>query len=239
MTPLRVIINEAAERFEFNSPWKNIKALPVPRTDIQPFSFDEVDLFLKHVRKDFHCYFLVRFFTGLCIGEIDGLIWSNVDFDNRTIKVLQALVLNEIVPCKTDGSYRSVQMSEIVYQALLDYKAQQPKRQEIVFTAAKGGHLQNKYISKHIWYPALKWGGLSKRNPYQTRHTAATLWMAAGESPEWIAQQMGRSSTTMLFRVYSRYVPNLTRKDGSAFERILAENFLKNSSEVDHEDETV
>jgi integrase len=25
----------------------------------------------------------------------------------------------------------------------------------------------------------------------------------------------------MLFRVYSRYVPNLTRKDGSAFERLL------------------
>ena len=48
MTPLRVIMNEAAERFEFNSPWKNIKALPVPRTDIQPFNFDEVNLFLKH-----------------------------------------------------------------------------------------------------------------------------------------------------------------------------------------------
>jgi integrase len=25
----------------------------------------------------------------------------------------------------------------------------------------------------------------------------------------------------MLFRVYARFVPNLTRKDGSAFERLL------------------
>jgi integrase len=25
----------------------------------------------------------------------------------------------------------------------------------------------------------------------------------------------------MLFKVYSRYVPNLTRQDGSAFERLL------------------
>ena len=48
------------------------------------------------------------------------------------------------------------------------------------------------------------------------RHTAATLWLAAGESPEWIATQMGHANTEMLFRVYSRYVPNLTRKDGSA-----------------------
>ena len=57
----------------------------------------------------------------------------------------------------------------------------------------------------------------------QTRHTAATLWLAAGEAPEWIARQMGHASTEMLFKVYSRYVPNLTRKDGSAFERLLDE----------------
>ena len=62
---------------------------------------------------------------------------------------------------------------------------------------------------------------LKYRNPYQTRHTFATLLLAAGESPEWIAQQMGHSTTTMLFRVYSRYVPNLTRQDGSAFDRYI------------------
>lgn len=231
MTPLRVIMNEAAERYDFTSPWRNIKALPVPRTDIQPFSFDEVQLFLKNVRPEYHCYFLVRFFTGLRTAEIDGLPWSNVDFENRTIKVHQALVLNEIVPCKTDGSYRSVAMNELVYQSLLNHKSEVDQQEEFVFTAAKGGHLKNRYVSRHVWYPALKASGLAKRNPYQTRHTAATLWMAAGESPEWIAQQMGHSSTTMLFRVYSRYVPNLTRKDGSAFERILAEKFSLNDKE--------
>jgi len=46
----------------------------------------------------------------------------------------------------------------------------------------------------------------------------------AGESPEWIARQMGHSSSEMLFRAYSRFVPNLTRSDGSAFERLLQSN---------------
>ena len=36
-----------------------------------------------------------------------------------------------------------------------------------------------------------------------------------------IARQLGHTTTEMLFRVYSRYVPNLTRRDGSAFERLL------------------
>jgi integrase len=60
--------------------------------------------------------------------------------------------------------------------------------------------------------------------PYQCRHTAATLWLAAGEAPEWIARQLGHTTTEMLFRVYSRYVPNLTRRDGSAFERLITQS---------------
>ena len=32
---------------------------------------------------------------------------------------------------------------------------------------------------------------------------------------------MGHSSTEMLFRVYSRYVPDITRQDGSAMDNLL------------------
>lgn len=67
----------------------------------------------------------------------------------------------------------------------------------------------------------LRYLGLRRRRPYQTRHTAATFWLAAGENPEWIARQLGHSTTEMLFKVYSWYVPNLTRQDGSAMERLL------------------
>lgn len=225
MTPLRVIMNEAAERYEFTSPWKNIKALPVPRSDIKPFSLEDVRLFLSCVRPDYYCYFLVRFFTGLRTGEVDGLIWKNIDFKAREILVHQSLVRGKIVQTKTDGSYRTVQMSDIVYQALVAHKKAMGNRSEFVFSTRNGTHLQNRYIARHVWYPTLFICGLEKRNPYQTRHTAATLWLASGESPEWIAHQMGHSSTSMLFRVYSRYVPNLTRKDGSAFENLLASRF--------------
>ncbi len=36
-----------------------------------------------------------------------------------------------------------------------------------------------------------------------------------------VAKQMGHTDTTMLFKVYSRYVPNLTRQDGSAFNNLI------------------
>ena len=95
---------------------------------------------------------------------------------------------------------------------------------EFVCCTTNGTTLDHNNVTTRIWYPLLARLGIEKRRPYQTRHTTATLWLAAGESPEWIAKQMGYASTEMLFKVYSRFVPNLTRKDGSAFENLLQRN---------------
>ena len=42
---------------------------------------------------------------------------------------------------------------------------------------------------------------------------------------------MGHANTTMLFKVYSRYVPNMTRRDGSAFEALIASSQNKEQGE--------
>jgi len=215
-----MMLNEAADRYEFSSPYRGIKSLNVPRTDVEPFTLEEVQQIIQRVREDFRQYYTVRFFTGMRTGEIDGLIWESVDFGRRQILVHQALVRGQVVPTKTDGSFRSIDMSQPVFDAL---KAQfeVTGKTGLVFTTRKGTALSHVNVTKRVWYPLLEELGLRKRRPYQTRHTAATLWLAAGESPEWIARQMGHTTTEMLFRVYSRFVPNLTRQDGSAFERML------------------
>tara|TARA_Y100000748_G_scaffold27904_1_gene20847 strand:+ start:1059 stop:2264 length:1206 start_codon:yes stop_codon:yes gene_type:complete len=224
MTPLRMILNEAADRYEFTSPYQGIKSLKVPRTDVEPFTVDEVKLILQTVRADFKNYYTVRFLTGMRTGEIDGLQWQFVDFERRQILVRQALVRDELVYTKNDGSFRTIDMSGPVYEALQEQRKATGKF-EYVFCTRNGKPVAHRNITQRVWYPLLRHLGLRKRRPYQTRHTAATLWLAAGESPEWIARQMGHTTTEMLFRVYSRYVPNLTRRDGSAMERLLVNEF--------------
>lgn len=124
LSPLRVILNDAAERYEFVSPWKSIKPLPVNRKPVHPFTLDEVLKFIDFVRPDFRCYFLVRFFTGLRTGEIDGLQWENVDFERRQILVRQSWVRNKLGPVKTKTSLREIDMNDLVYDALFKhYKA--------------------------------------------------------------------------------------------------------------------
>ena len=220
MVPLRSIMNEAAERYEFSSPFKNIKPLKVGRTDVDPFTLEEVRQLIEHVRPDYKNYLIVRFFTGVRTGELHGLKWKHVDFEHRQILVRESFVAGKQTTTKTDGSTREFQMSQPVFDAL---KLQSKVTCDIdyVFANKAANPLSVHNVTKRIWYPLLKRLGLPPRRPYQTRHTAATLWLAVGENPEWIARQMGHSTTEMLFRIYSRYVPNLTRQDGSAFELLL------------------
>ena len=230
MVPLGMILKEAAKRYKFDNPYDDIKSLKEPKTDIQPFTLEEVWKFINGVRADYRNYYLVRFFTGMRTSEIDGLIWENIDFDRREIVIKQALVKGKIVPPKTQESYRAIQMSPWVYDALLEQQAITYERSDYVFCAHTGEPLDYNNVNKRVWHPTLKILGLKKRNAYQTRHTAATLWLAAGESPEWIASQMGHSTTKMLFNTYSRYVPNMTRQDGSAFEALVNRSQIAQAS---------
>jgi integrase len=91
-----------------------------------------------------------------------------------------------------------------------------------VFSNLAGEPIDNANFCKRVWYPLLAHLGLRRRRPYQLRHTAATLWLTAGENPLWIARQLGHANTEMLFRVYARWVKDVTRNDGSAFEKLLA-----------------
>ena len=226
MTPLRMILNEAADRYGFTSPWQNIKALKEARTQVQPFTLAEVRRLIRCIRADYKPYLTTRFFTGMRTSEVDGLKWQYVDFERRQILVREAWVQGRQVPTKTDGSNREIEMTSIVYDALSAQKKNTGKTSDYVFCSPNsGGPIANRNFVRRIWYPLLERQKLAARRPYQTRHTTATLWLASGESPEWIARQMGHTTTEMLFRVYSRYVPNLTRRDGSAFERLLASRF--------------
>ena len=232
MTPLRMILNDAAERYDFESPYKNINNLKESKIEVTPFSLEEVHKILTAVREDFRPYYTIRFFTGMRTSEIDGLQWKNIDLQRREIHIREALVNGVLGGTKTYGSDRTIQMNDRVYQAFLQQKSLNNGKSDFVFCNRDGGPLDYRLVNKRVWHPILRFLGLTPRRAYQTRHTAATLWLSAGENPEWIARQLGHSTTEMLFRVYSRYIPNVTRRDGSAFEAMLER---LNTEELAHE----
>jgi integrase len=52
----------------------------------------------------------------------------------------------------------------------------------------------------------LRLAGVRYRRPYQTRHTYASMMLTAGESPMWVAQQMGHRDWGMIRRIYGRWI---------------------------------
>lgn len=131
-------------------------------------------------------------------------------------------------PPKTASSVRDLDLPPPPVEALKTQKAQQAAErlkagrgapepgQDYVFTGPEGGLLNMNFLRDRVWYPTLAKAGLSRRTMYQTRHTFASNALAAGEAASWVARMLGHASPEMLFSVYARYIPNRTRRDGSA-----------------------
>ncbi|HEX7369994.1 MAG TPA: DUF3596 domain-containing protein [Rhodanobacteraceae bacterium] len=218
---LRAIVTEACDRHDLVSPGRGIKPLKQKRSEIKPFTLDEVERLVANVRADFRAYLVTRFYTGLRTGEVNGLQWQDIDFEKNTISVERTVSRDGDGDVKTDLSRRTIPMVAIVRDALVAHRADAIPDCPWVFHSRHGNPIDSVNFANRVWYPLLRFLGLAKRTPYQTRHTAATLMLAAGENPEWIAHMLGHSTTEMLFRTYSRFVPNLTRHDGLAYAGLI------------------
>ncbi|MCZ8317208.1 MAG: DUF3596 domain-containing protein [Silanimonas sp.] len=214
---VKTILNEGCDRYGLQSAGRSLKRLKQRRTQVMPFSLDEVDLLISKVRKDYAPYLTVRLLTGLRPGEAHGLQWRDVDLAGGVFHIVRTLSRKGDGQTKTEGSRRTIPMVPLVRAAFEAQKGYAIEGCPWVFHTIHGNPIDSVNFTNRIWYPLLRHLGLEPRVPYQMRHTAATLMLAAGENPEWVATVLGHSTTEMLFRVYSRFVPNITRNDGTAF----------------------
>jgi integrase len=170
----------------------------------------------------------VAFWTGARPNELAALKWGDVDPTRDLLRIRAGRYRGKEGPPKTASSVRDIDLLPAVVEALKTQKAQQAAErlrrgrgapeagQDYLFTGPEGGLLNVNALRDRYWYPTLTRASLSRRTMYQTRHTFASNALAAGESPSWVAAMLGHASPEMLFRVYPRYIPNRTRRDGSA-----------------------
>jgi len=220
LIPLRVIVKDAIVEhgwWNFPDPFFGIKQPKVPRFRVRPFSYTEWKVLMAFMPQWYRPYFEFAVQTGLRPSEQVALKWCTVD--DQFIHVELSRVRNiEKTELKTEESRRSIAMRPTMQQILEDQKRlSQDYNSPYVFVNTHGRPiLQDKL--REIWIRVIKKSGLPYRRMYETRHTFASWALAAGETPEWVARTLGHVDTSMVFRTYGRYIPNLTRKDGSAFE---------------------
>jgi len=222
MIPLRIIVRDAIIEYgwwkDFNDPFIAVKLPKVRKTRIFPFSFREWNILMEFILPWYRPYFAFAVQTGLRPSEQVALKWQAVDHEFVHIELSRVRNI-EKADLKTEESRRSIAIRPAMAKTL---KAQKELTKGIkspyVFINTEDRPILQDKLREH-WARAVKKSGLKYRRMYEVRHTFASWALGAGESPEWVARTLGHVDTSMVYRTYGRYIPNLTRKDGSAFER--------------------
>ncbi len=225
LIPFREIIRDAQDEYgwyDMVDPFRRLRLPKQRKKRIQPLSFEEWPIVREHLFEWYRPYFEFALQTGLRPSEQVALKWSAVD--DRFIHVELSRVRNvEKADLKTQGSFRQIELRPNMKRTLeQQWELTRHMGQPYVFVTTQGLAIRQENLGK-VWTKALKKAGLAHRTLYQCRHTFATWALGAGESPQWVARTLGHVDTTMVYRVYGRFVPNLTRQDGSAFEQQFTE----------------
>ncbi len=152
-------------------------------------------------------------FSGLRQGELRALLWANVDFDKRLIKVRHSAdILGRINDPKTEAGLRDVPMSPQLVQELRLWKvAQRPNKAGLVFTTRSGAPIRQGSIHQswsRLQHRAENDGKgtttlpKSKYHFHALRHVCASLLIEAGLPPKRVQTIMGHTSVQMTFDLY-------------------------------------
>ncbi len=198
----------------------------IRRTLIRPFDYKEWQYLMKLMPPWYEPYFEFFVLTGLRPSEQVALKWTDIDVDHTFIHVQSSRVRGrEKSDLKTESSRRTIDLRPSMLKVLERQRAMTAAfASPYVFINTKGRPiLQDKM--RELWERVMKRSNLPYRRMYETRHTFASWALANGESPQWVAQTLGHSNTAMVYKVYGRYIRDLNRQDGSAFEAQYQKEF--------------
>jgi len=211
LIPLRGMLADAfADGVIDRDPMNRVKNLEVRQEDPEPFTFEEQQRILDALPDQGRNLIQFAFWTGLRTSELIALEWGDIDRVRNTVYVQRACVRGKLKFPKTRSGKREVMLLPKAIEAL---------ESQMACTFKKGKHIfhnpeTNKPWSSDVkiryplWTKALKAAGVRYRNPYQTRHTYASMLLSAGENPAWIAKQMGHTNMNMVMQKYGRYMPD-------------------------------
>ena len=234
LSPLRVALQEAVddELIESNPlyGWTYKRRLPPKSTDdIDPFTPDEQIAIMDKLVGQGRNLIQFAFWTGLRTSELVALEWGDIDWPRGMVRISRAhtQAAHEAETTKTRAGVRDVKLLPLALDALKTQKQHSMLHpSERVFLNPRTGEpwTGDQPIRRTLWTHALKRAGVRYRRPYQTRHTYASMMLSAGESPLWVAQQMGHSDWTMIARVYGRWIPDADPNAGDKAVEIFGTN---------------
>lgn len=173
-----------------DNPLKGVSFFIEPKRSFRWWKRDEIDRFLSVCDERMRLIATVGLNTGMRLGELLSLRWTQVDFHNRIITAEES----------KSSTYRKIQMNELVVMGLKSAK----NDHEYVFVNPKTA---KPFTSiRKAFETTCKRAGIERSTPHAMRHTFASHLTMAGVDPQTIMELGGWKSLDLVMR-YSHLAP--------------------------------
>ena len=197
-----------------------VKAPPKRKTKSKEvFNIDEVRSLLSAVKGDrIEVAIHIALTLGTRRGEILGLQWGDIDFDDQTLKVRRTLKRRNghgivLDPPKTAAGARKLPLTDDLTDALRSHRRTQSEERlaageawqddDFVFTTTIGTPVEPRNFERS-WKALCAKANVPAYNFHTTRHTAATTMLNVGVPPESITKILGHSSVAVTADLYAQ-----------------------------------
>ncbi|QAS52355.1 tyrosine-type recombinase/integrase [Halobacillus litoralis] len=185
--------------------------------------------------------FLTLAYSGLRVGELIALKWSDIDMDKKTLRVTKTYYNPnnstkeyQLLTPKTKGSIRTLKMDAGVIEVLQKHK----EHQDYLIEKMKNEYTQLDFVFakevQNLGYPEflktvnthmrrlLKISGIDKElTPHSLRHTHTSLLIEAGVGVKEIQQRLGHGDINTTMNIYAHITENMEEKASQKFSELM------------------
>ncbi|WP_244380620.1 tyrosine-type recombinase/integrase [Saccharococcus caldoxylosilyticus] len=218
------------------NPVKNAKPPKVKSEEKITWTVDEVNRFLNLIKdSSMEIPYLLAIFTGMRRGEVLGLKWDDVDFENKKIRIKRSLCFVSgkgliFKEPKTQKSKRQISISQYVVNVLKRHKQRQDSRKEkfgtqyqdnnLIVCTDDGKPLDPRNLLRQF-YRLIEEANVPRISFHDLRHTHATILMQQGENPKVVSERLGHSRVGITLDLYSHVSDDLQEQAAEKFENAL------------------
>lgn len=193
----QVLLFAENEGYLFKSPLKNFSKMKVSMGRIDFLSQQEIIQLLRgNIGQEIYPILIVALNTGLRVGEIMGLCFDRINFDNNFIEVSRNLTRKGLNDVTKTYLIRHIPMNNEVRSVLIEQIKNQ-RSPKYVFSKSDGTPYNPDHFSERYLTPALERSGVRKVTMHVFRHTFASQFMMNGGNPYDLQKLLGHTKFEM------------------------------------------